>query len=234
MALALLRDVNGVIELTVPVHGDRSGTKVDVGSVVEEALAHAIVNALASPLKLLGAVTMSGNKVSAFTPEPIACKTGLAEVAGDARPKLERLAKVLASYPALRFTLRGQAGSADARALGEAAVLADLDADKGMLATLRNLPQRGERRAIHDALVAHADGKSADLTPDQQATLEKWLGEHPISEADLRKLAAARAERVRTLLTQDFGVVPDRLKLEDPAVEKDGASAVAVGLATGH
>jgi hypothetical protein len=232
LALALLRDVSGVITLDVPVTGDRTrGASVDVKAVALQALGHALVNTLASPLKLLGAVTAEGGRVQAFTPEPIGFRAGKATVADDAWWRVNQLAGVLASYPALRFALRGNVGPDDVRALQDAAVLADLQASKGFAQSLKNLASIRERGAIRDYLVARDAGKPVELDADRRATLDKWAAEHSISDADLTALAGARAERLRTLLADDYGVSPDRFHVGEPQVDRaQGRSAVAVAL----
>ncbi len=235
LALGLMRDVHGVIALTIPVSGGRTGgAQVDVGAVIAEALRHAIVNALASPLRLIGAVAGGGDKVDA-TPEPIACAPGRAEVDAGAQTRVEQLGTVLGSAPALRLELRGSAGGPDVRALQEAAILADLSADKGALGTLRNLASRGTRSAIRDALAARASGKSAELSPELAKTLDEWAAERTVSDGALRALAAARAARLQSLLVQDYGIPAERLALGEPAVERDaGRPAVAIALAAGR
>ncbi len=235
LALGLMRDVHGVIALTIPVSGGRTGgAQVDVGAVITEALRHAIVNALASPLRLIGAVVAGGDKLDA-TPEPIACAPGRAEVDAGARTRVEQLGTVLGSAPALRLELRGSAGRPDVRALQEAAILADLSADKGALGTLRNLASRGTRSAIRDALAARASGKSAELSPELAKTLDEWAAERTISDGALRALAAARAARLQSLLVQDYGIPAERLALGEPAVDRDaGRPAVAIALAAGR
>jgi len=234
LALGLMRDVHGVIALTIPVSGDRrGGARLDVGTVIAEALRHAIVNALASPLRLLGAVVAGDDKVDA-TPQPIGFAPGRPEVDAEARTRVEQLGTVLGSAPALRLELRGSAGGPDVRALQEAAILADLAADRGALGTLRNLASRGTRNAIRDVLAARASGKSAELSPELQKTLDEWAAERTVSDGDLRALAGARAARLRSLLVQDFGIAAERLALGEPAVDRDGGRpAVAVALAAG-
>src|SRR5207249_4091374 len=190
LALGLMRDVHGVIALTIPVSGDRrGGARLDVGAVIAEALRHAIVNALASPLRLLGAVVAGDDKVDA-TPQPIGFAPGRPEVDAEARTRVEQLGTVLGSAPALRLELRGSAGGPDVRALQEAAILADLAADRGALGTLRNLASRGTRNAIRDVLAARASGKSAELSPELQKTLDEWAAERTVSDGDLSERAA--------------------------------------------
>src|SRR5262245_62804070 len=60
VALGLLKDLHGDIHLSVPVTGDRAGVRLDIASLTAQALRKALVGALASPLKLLGAVTGAG------------------------------------------------------------------------------------------------------------------------------------------------------------------------------
>lgn len=235
LALGLMRDVHGKIGLDVPIRGDRrGGMRIDIASIVGEALARAIVNAIVSPLKLLGALSMDGNKVSAFTPEPIGFVAGKPAVDEAASGRLDQLAGVLGSAPALRLELRGAAGPADVLALQEAAVLVDLQKESAVLGGLRNIASRGERSAIRDALAGKAKGGTAALSADQRATLDRWVGEKTVSDAELAALAAARAVALRTLLAKDHGVDAVRVSLGEPAVDRDqGKPAVQVGLGAG-
>jgi hypothetical protein len=233
LALALLRDVSGRIALTVPVSGDRSGSvRPDVAPIVAEALSRALINALASPLKLLGALSLDGDKVTAFAPEPIGFDVAGARVADDAWWRIEQLTGVLAASPALRVDLTGEAGPEDLRALQEAAVLADLQADQGFLATLRHLPSRGTRNAVRDALAARAKGEAAALDEEERAQLEEWIVAKGIGDAELRALASARQERLREILSTDYGLEADRVGLGDAAPDAAaGKAQVAVKIA---
>src|SRR4029453_10026700 len=74
MALALLRDLQGDIRLDIPVEGDEQGIHIGYMTIIAGALRRALVNALASPLKLVGAI-FSGDKVDA-SPAPISFHTG--------------------------------------------------------------------------------------------------------------------------------------------------------------
>lgn len=230
LALALLRDVSGRIALNVPVSGDLAGNvRPDIAPIVADALSRALLNALASPLKLLGALSLEDGKVAAFAPEPIPFKPGVAEIADDGWWRIEQLAGVLASSPALRVELSGEAGDVDRRALQEAAVLADLQEDQGIFASLRNLPSRGTRNAVRDALEAKGRGEPVTLDEEQAAQLEEWVAAKPVGESELQALAAARAERLRSVLASDYGVPADRVVVREPAAgANDVAPQVAV------
>lgn len=232
LALALLRDVSGRIALTVPVSGDsKGGARPDLAPIVAEALSRALINALASPLKLLGALSLDGEKVTAFAPEPIGFVVGKADIDDDAWWRIDQLTGVLAASPALRVELTGEAGPEDLRALQEAAVLADLDSDQGFLGTLRNLPSRGTRNAVKEALAARAKGEPGTLDEEQGAQLDEWIAAKGIGEAELKALATARAERLRDVLASDYGLGTDRVVLQDGVTTGDAAkSQVAVKL----
>jgi hypothetical protein len=235
LALGLLRDVHGRIALTVPVTGDRArGMHIDVGAVAFEALRHAIVNALASPLKLLGAVNLSGGKVEGFVPEPVSFPPGRAVLAGDATARVAQLGSALAGSPALRLELHGSAGPDDARALSEAAVLADLEKESSVLGVVKNVASGGDRKAIRTALAARAKGDDPPLTDGQKKTLDEWVAKKPVSDADLQALAKARAERVQEVLAHDSGVDAARVVVGDATVDREKAKpGVAIGLGGG-
>ena len=156
------------------------------------------MNALASPLKLLGALSLDGGKVEAFRPEPIGFVTGQAEIADDAWWRIEQLAGVLAASPALRVELTGETSADDVRALQEAAVLADLQQEQGFLKGLRNLPSRGTRNAVRAVLEARAKGEPSPeaLDEDDAAQLEAWLAAKPVGEEQQRALASARERAI--------------------------------------
>lgn len=232
LALALLRDVSGRIALDVPITGDSSGgARPDLAPIVAQAMSRALINALASPLKLLGALPLDGGKVAAFKPEPIGFVTGQAKIADDAWWRIEQLAGVLASSPALRVELTGEVSADDVRALQEAAVLADLQQDQGVLAGLKNLGSRGTRKAIVATLDARTKGEPAPaLDADDQAQLDEWAAAKTIGEDQIRALASSRADRLREVLTADYGFGADRMVVRDPATAATGAAQVAVQL----
>jgi hypothetical protein len=230
LALSLMRDVHGRIALGVPVEGDKQGTRIDLGAIVTQALARAIVNALASPLKLLGAVTMQGDRITSFQPEPVAFPPGRATPSPDSTEKVEQLAGLIGSSPGVTLTLRGRAGGAeDVRALQEQALLASLRSEGGVMGTFRNLASLGDRKAIREALEAKERGETPTLEPGTQERLDEWAQEQEVGDGDLKALAEKRAEAVRSLLTGQHGVDAGRITMGDPEIDRaDGTPSVAM------
>jgi len=232
LALSLLRDVTGKITLAVPVSGDKSGTHVGLGEIVAQAIVKAILGAVTSPLKMLGAVgDLVAGGGGSILPEPIPCTPGLPAVDAAAGERVQQLGGALGGAPALKITLHGMAGGPDVRALEEAAVLADLNAKQGVLGGIKNLANRSERNAIRDVLTARATGgKAPDLDPEYQKTLDEWAQAKTISDDQLRQLANARAAGVKSALVAGQGADPARVAVGEPEVDREkGKPAVRIG-----
>src|SRR5262249_1684049 len=191
MALALLRDLEGDIKLDIPVEGDEQGMHVGYLAIIAGALRRALVNALASPLKLVGAM-FSGDKVQA-APAPISFHTGRDVLTDEGHKQVDQLAKFLADRPAMGVALQTAPTNADVRWLRENDLFRELGAPQGVFGTLKNLTKRGVRDRIGEALAGRAEDKSGELDAEDQQTLEAWLAERPAPTAErLRHLAVGR------------------------------------------
>ena len=97
LGVALLKDVNGRIDLDVPLSGRLDDPAFRVGPVILKVIGNMLVKAAASPFKLLGSlVGGGGEELSFITFQPGA--TNLVEGESD---KLTKLAEALAKRPAL-------------------------------------------------------------------------------------------------------------------------------------
>ena len=228
-ALALMRDVAGDIGLTVPIEGSLAeGSEIGIGSIVGQALTRAILGAIVSPLKMLGAVSTLGDKVTDITPAPIDFLPGRGDLTPTGREKAGAIGRVLAATPWVRLGLTGRTQAADIRGLQEIDVLADLGEDQGILGSLRNLASGGARDAIRRALQA---GDTSALSPDDRTTLDELVAEKSVDDAQLRALARDRAEVLRTYLVEEYGAQPDQIEIADPLPSRtEGGSDVQVAL----
>ncbi|MEO7434540.1 MAG: DUF748 domain-containing protein, partial [Candidatus Binatia bacterium] len=147
LALSLLTDLQGNIVIDLPITGDAKGMKTGLGTLIGNALARAILNAVTSPLKLIGAVARIGDKPASLAPQPLVFLAGRAELAAGEEPKLAPLASLLAQAPGLRLHLRGEAGDTDRRWLREQALRAKLEQESGVFGRVRHVAERGPRKA---------------------------------------------------------------------------------------
>lgn len=228
-ALALLRDVSGNIGFGIPISGSRAeDVEISFTSIVAQALTKAILGALTSPLKLLGAVAMSGDKVEDIQPNPVAFRAGSATISDDAEDQVERIGDVLAASPAVRLEFVGRTGAADVRALKEAAVLAEMEGTSGLWGGVLNMVTGGTRNAIRAALQS---GDTASLGEEDAAALDELTAEQTVTDADLTRLATERAATLRTELIEESGVAEDQISVGAPEANRgDTPPEVGVNL----
>lgn len=108
----------------------------------------------------------------------------------------------------------------------------DLNAKQGVIGGLKSLANRRERNAIRDFLTARASGGSIpELSPDYRTTLDEWAQAKTVSDDQLRALATARAEVVKTTLVTRQGLDTTRVSVGDPEIDREnGKPAVRIGL----
>ncbi|HET6304778.1 MAG TPA: DUF748 domain-containing protein, partial [Myxococcota bacterium] len=214
LALALLRDPKGDITLPIPVTYGESGAGVDVGAVVGGALRQALTGALASPLKMVGAVIPGGGGGKPSL-EPLACVAGGEALAPDALARLEPLAGLLTQRPALGFRLAGRTGPEDRPVVAEQILVERAVAGE-------DLPQVEDagflaRRRVAGALASRGRGESEELSPEDQTLLARYKAAVQIPPQRMAALARRRAELVRDSLASAHGIDARRLEIAEPS-----------------
>lgn len=209
LAVALLADRNGVIDLQLPVSGSINDPDFRVGAIVWKMVLNLIGKAILSPFSLLTGA-LSGEEQL----EQMAFAAGQADVDAATRQKLQTVAQLLIDKPALRLTLVGQADLAAEREAWRSAQLRDMVlAEKrrrlsrdGQSASAVTEVGREEYPALLQAVYRRSPvpkprnvlGLVKDLPPaDMEALL---LAAITVDESDMRALAQARAQQVREVL----------------------------------
>jgi hypothetical protein len=228
LALALLRDPSGNISLSVPLAVDEKGAHAGVGTVVAGALRQALVGALASPLKLVGAAFSAAGSLAGPSLPPITCDAGSATPAPGQDDAIAGWAKLLAGRPALGLRLHGRTGPADRPRLAEQMLIERVQGGKG-LPDLAGGPGFLTRRRITGALAARGRGEAGVLDAEDQAWLDRYVQAEDVSSERMVALARKRAEDVRDAIGAQPGVDAARITVSDPA--PDGAPGVVVELA---
>ncbi|WP_229633330.1 DUF748 domain-containing protein [Duganella qianjiadongensis] len=119
LALAILKDSNGRIELGVPVSGNLNDPQFSYGAVVWKAIGNIFSKIVTSPFRALGSLfAISGDQL-----EAVSFDAGSARLAPPEREKLKQVAQILAKKPQLHLAVPGQYGEAlDGAALRQQAV----------------------------------------------------------------------------------------------------------------
>lgn len=121
LALAILTNRDGQLELDVPITGDLDDPEFGVGRVIGRALLNILEKVATSPFALLGAIVGgSDDQLS-----ELSFAAGSAELSALEAAKLEKIAKALRDRPALRVSLEGSLDPvADPEALARAKLAA--------------------------------------------------------------------------------------------------------------
>ena len=213
LAVSLLKNSKGVIDVRIPISGSLSDPQFSIGSIILGAFMNLIIKAATSPFTLLAAA-FGGNGEQQdlgyieFVP-------GYATLTPASQQKLDTVAKALADRTALKLNIEGrvdpkfdkdgykeasldhsiqvvrhkaEGDSADSKATSAALSTADYNK------YLAKVYSAGDFKKPRDLV-----GLAKTQPPDEMKKL--ILANTPVSDQDMQHLADARANAVRAYLT---------------------------------
>ncbi|MBO9356189.1 DUF748 domain-containing protein [Bordetella petrii] len=207
LAVALLKDSRGNIDINLPISGSLDDPQFSVGGIILRVLGNLIVKAVTSPFTLLASAFGGGEELSYINFEP-----GSAILAADADERIATLATALNDRPALKLDITGRADPAtDTEGLRQAWV--DLQIRKAKAADMGGRGKHPDPASVTVSAAERAEyledvyddtdieakprnfiGFAKSVPADQMETLLRQAA--PIGEDDLRRLADARAQAV--------------------------------------
>lgn len=213
LAVALLADKNGVIDLDVPLSGSLNDPQFRVFPIVWKVIGNLITKALTSPFSLISGIL--GGEGAADELSTVAFDAGTATISAVAMPNLDKVAQVLRDKPSLRLTMVGTASLAREReAVQHSRLAAMLLAEKrrqaasgGQDVTTVTAVTDQEYPALLKAVYKRSDLKKPrnllGLVKDvAQADMEtQLLGSLAVDDDAVRELALNRSLAVREYLT---------------------------------
>ncbi len=227
LAVALLKNRAGEIELDVPVSGSLDDPKFSVFRIVLKVLMNLLVKAATSPFALLGAIFGGGEEMSYLEFDP-----GSFRVAPPGEAKLASLVKALHERPALKVEIEGHVDAAkDPEGLRRYLFEKKVKAQK-----LKAVTAKGEAAVPVDNVTVSAEeypvylkaaykvekfpkprnflGFAKDLPVPE---MEKLMLTHiEVKPDDMRDLALARSQAVKDVLLKSGKVEPERIFLVEP------------------
>lgn len=219
LAVALLADRNGVIDLDLPISGSLNDPQFRLGPVIGRIIVNLIGKALTSPFSLLAsALGGGGTEMSqvAFAP-------GSAALAPEARQSLTKVVAALADRPALKLTVTGTASLKDEReGLQRERLRQRVLAEKRRANPADTSPvTEAEYPALLKEVYRRADmakprnlvGLAKELTTAEMEAL--LLASQPATESMAADLAQERGQAVRTFLVAQK-LPPERLFVAAP------------------
>ncbi len=227
LAVALLKNRKGEINLDLPVSGYIDDPKFSVGRIIIKILLNLLVKAATSPFALLGAVLGGGEELSFIDYD-----AGSVLISEPAAKKLDTLIRALHERPSLKLEIEGHVDlDKDREGLIRASFMHKLKAQK-----LKAMVRKGEAAPPVDTLTidpaeyalylkaAYKEEKfpkprniigiAKDL-PAQE--MEKLMFAHiNITENELRQLARQRALQVEEYLLKSNQVERERIFFVEP------------------
>ena len=129
LAIALLEDSNGVIDLGLDVSGDVDSPDFSFGSIILNAIGNIITKAVTAPFSLLANLVGSDDEL-----DSVAFTFGEHKLNAEAKEKLNTLAKALKKRPGLRVNIEGTVNAvSDASTLAQRQLNATLFAKSGLV-----------------------------------------------------------------------------------------------------
>ena len=169
LALAILKDSDGRIDLGLPVSGDMNDPQFSYGALIWKAVGNVLTKIVTAPFRALG--NLLG--ISADKLESIDFDAGSAVLLPPEREKLKQVAQILAKREQLKLAVPGQYSDTDGAALRAQAVRravaakAGIKLEAGEEAGPLNLGERKIRGALRE-LYAERFGK-AELDKQKKA-----------------------------------------------------------------
>lgn len=243
LAVSLLKDRNGVIDVNLPVSGSLSDPEFSIGGVIVRVIVNLLTKAITSPFSLIAsAFGGSGEELGYIEFAP-----GSSTLTDAARDKITTVGKALNDRPSLRLEISGRIDPAT-DADGARRVWLDQRVAEAKQRELRRSAQAGAQAEEGEG---GEQGARVTVSPQEYPKyvaavykresfrkptnfiglnkslstqeMEKLLLEHaPVTDTELRALADQRALAVKQALERD-GKVPDaKLFLTAPKLTAEG------------
>lgn len=224
LAVALLRDKDGVIDLQLPVSGDVDDPEFEFGGLVGKAFVNVITKIVTSPFALLA--NLAGGEDNLDT---VLFDAGSFQLNQEEQQKLNRLVSALDQRPGLRLSIEGEAyADQDGPALQQASLARELEAqgvrfplDEAGWQIAYGIYESGGAESVkkqRKALLAENGGD--ENKAEEQIQAQVWqalLATQEVAGQDYETLARARADQVLEALLAR-GINPDRIFLQQPNV----------------
>ncbi|MGY3963477.1 DUF748 domain-containing protein [Aeromonas veronii] len=235
LAIALLSDANGVIQMNLKVKGDLDQPDFSIGNIFWDVLGNTLSKAITSPFSLLASLADGTEDLDELPFLP-----GDPDLTPTQQEKLVKLAQALKDRPKLSMNIRGKVNFNEERPILQRQKLervlakltgnqADLDLLEQDPALQEALAQAYEERFGEDledlADRLHLDEESAALRAQAVILLQD---QQLITAKSLRNLAMRRAQNTKEFLVDSQGIAPERLFVLDSQVKEEDKEAKVI------
>ena len=225
LALALLTDSNGVIDLAVPVSGDVNDPEFSLGGVIAGAILNLITKAVTAPFTLLAGLVNSDEDL-----QSVIFPSGAIEPDDNAKAKLVTLLDAMLQRPELTLVITGRLHpTADLKYLQAQQLKSEL-LEQGLSTTAIDSKDSLWESAIEQRYQALQPTEEAPPSINKQEAAV--IAAMAIPDSALKSLADERAASAKRFLVNEQGMPADRAVLEqaDPAADGNRFSGVEMSV----
>ncbi len=218
LALSLLKDRNGVIDINLPIGGSLNDPEFSVGGIVLRVIVNLIQKTVTAPFSLLASLIGDSEELSWLPFDP-----GSYAISADGEKKLGLLARALEERPGLSLEIAGRYDPAiDSEGLGKMTILRKIKTEKAR--------KMGQTVAVKDIVLSekeYADGVKRLYGDEDFDKPRNWIGfskSLPLPEMekllsrhyagkkdDMIRLADRRAQAVKNWLVEQGKAPEERL-----------------------
>ena len=238
LAIALLKNARGEIDVNLPISGSLSDPEFSIGGVIVRVLVNLLTRAVTSPFSLIASAVGGSGGGAADELGYVQFKPGVSDMTPQGKGKLETLAKALGERPAVKLDIIGRFDPAT----DPDGIKRDHLLDRLKELKAKDLSKGGDRIG-RDAVTVEPAEYAALLArvyddtklPDKPRNVvglakalpveemeQRLLAATPLDENDPRWLAEARADVVRHYIEDTGKVSPSRVFLVTPKLDANG------------
>ena len=209
LAIALLTDMNGVIDLAVPVRGNVEDPQFDVGSVIFSAFMSIITKAVTAPFTLLAGLVSSEEDLHSVT-----FASGSTVLDEAAKSKLTTLVEALEQRPELVLIISGRLHPRADREKLQGVILRGQIIAEGLPESSWDKADDKWVRAISSRYERSAPEPPESKLPSISEQVQRLAAEIPVSDSQLEALAEERAVEVKRYLVNEAQLPAERSVIE--------------------
>jgi hypothetical protein len=238
LAVALLRDSDGTINVDLPVSGSLSDPQFSIGGVIVRVFINLIVKAVTSPFALIGSMFNSSEQL-----DNVPFAVGSAALNPDIIKRMDMINTAMVDRPALKLDIIGradpkldEAGIAEERLYRQMRQLKRQSlptAERNTNAEI-TLTQQEEVKFLTEIYKkakfdkpTNAIGFAKSLPPEEMKAL--IISNTTVSKDDLQTLAMQRADTIRNYMQREGNIPAERIFLVAPKLANEGIKGAENG-----
>ncbi|HRH90936.1 MAG TPA: DUF748 domain-containing protein, partial [Agitococcus sp.] len=224
LAVAILKDSHGVIDLNIPITGSLDDPKFKVGPIIWQAVVNVVTKVATAPFRFLASLVNGQDDI-----DNIPFDLANSQLNEQASTNVQKVADILQKKADLQIEVRGNFNQQQELAALQQAKFKQLWNSNypnqaisiSLLEKLYSQQIGTEALAQQKVLTLKPSAEGQSLTTQtaiyQQTLIDKLIQAQPVTEGDLRQLALERAKSIRNQLVEKYQIAANRIFILEPS-----------------